>query len=35
MGADGVGICELDRTAKQVEMVLVNSGKRWVTFEYE
>lgn len=28
MGADGVGICELNRTAKQIELVLVNAGKR-------
>lgn len=28
MGADGVGICEIERSAKQIELVLVNKGQR-------
>jgi hypothetical protein len=28
MGADGVGICEIDRSSKSVELILINKGQR-------
>lgn len=28
MGADGVGVCEIDRSAKQIDLVLINKGQR-------